>query len=345
MNVLITGSSGVLGLNLTNYLKNKNFEKLVLLDINTATEDEGNRISFHKIDIRDKAALEKVITGMDVVVHSASATPAYGDEEIFEINVEGTGNLLEICHKKNVGRFIYISSTSVYGIPGKSPVSEDDPVQPFDAYNKSKIEAEKLCSLYREKGMVIPVLRPRTFIGPWRLGTFSLLFEWASEKKHFPILGKGMNRYQFLDVEDLCHAVYLCMTKPEEDVNDTFNIGAKEFGTFRDDYQAVLDSAGYGKRIVRLPSAPAMLILRFFAFLKLIPLYKRLYEKVNRDYYVSVKKAEEKLGFIPSYSNKDSLVRAYNWYLQNCGKFHKFTGVSNACPWKQGVLKLCKIFF
>jgi nucleoside-diphosphate-sugar epimerase len=60
------------------------------------------------------------------------------------------------------------------------------------------------------------------------------------------MIGSGKNRYQLLDVEDLCEAIYLTLALPETQVNDTFNVGAAEFTTMKEDYQAVLDYAGYG---------------------------------------------------------------------------------------------------
>src|SRR5918997_3444560 len=115
---------------------------------------------------------------------------------------------------------------------------------------------------FRAKGMVAPIIRPKSFVGPERLGVFALLYDWALDGRKFPLIGNGKNRYQLLDVEDLCAAIHLCLTLPAEQVNDTFNVGAAEFGTMREDYQAVLDAAGHGKRIVGLPAAPMIWTLR-----------------------------------------------------------------------------------
>jgi len=90
----------------------------------------------------------------------------------------------------------------------------------------------------------VPVIRPKSFVGPERLGVFALFYDWVADGHGFPMIGSGNNRYQLLDVEDLCDAIYLCATQEAEKVNDTFNIGAKEFKTMKEDYQAVLDHAG-----------------------------------------------------------------------------------------------------
>ena len=91
------------------------------------------------------------------------------------------------------------------------------------------------------------------------------------------MIGEGNNRYQLLDVEDLCEAIYKCLTLPKETVNDTFNIGAKVFKTMKEDYQSVLDYAGFGKKIIPLPKTPVILALKILAFLRLSPLYKWVY--------------------------------------------------------------------
>ena len=102
----------------------------------------------------------------------------------------------------------------------------------------------------------MPILRPKTFVGPERLGAFALLYDWAKDGRNFPVIGSGKNRYQLLDVEDLCAAIWLCMTKDRATVNDTFNIGAKQFATIREDFQAVLDAAGFGKQDRQLACGP-----------------------------------------------------------------------------------------
>ena len=192
----------------------------------------------------------------------------------------------------------------MYGIPDHHPLYETDPLHGVGPYGEAKVGAEKICAEFREKGMCLPIVRPKSFIGPERLGVFAMMYEWAADGKHFPVLGKGENLYQYLDVEDLCEAIWLCSTLPCEKVNDTFNIGAKEFGTPKSDFQAVLDYAGHGKHIIPLPETPVILILRFLERLGLSPLYKWIYETVGKESYVSIEKAERILGFEPKYSNR-----------------------------------------
>jgi nucleoside-diphosphate-sugar epimerase len=128
-------------------------------------------------------------------------------------------------------------------------------------------------------------------------------------------------------------------------VNDTFNIGAKEFTTMKQDYQAVLDAAGKGKHIIGFPATPAILALRFLEKLHLSPLYKWVYETASKDSFVSIEKAERVLGYKPQYSNKDALVRNYRWYVAHVNQFRNASGVSHRVPWKQGALGVVKKVF
>jgi nucleoside-diphosphate-sugar epimerase len=344
MKVLITGGSGFLGINLTRYLLNKG-HSVRILDLLEFDYPEKDKVEFIQGDIRDKAKVKEAITGVDIVVHTAAALPLYTKEDIFSTDIDGSRNLIEEAYAQKIERFIHISSTAVYGIPDHHPLLETDKLDGVGPYGIAKIKAEEECLKFREKGMCVSIIRPKSFIGPERLGVFALFYDWAQDKRGFPMIGSGNNRYQLLDVEDLCAAIYLCMTKDKSIANDTFNIGAKEFTTMKEDYQVVLDKAGFGKKIKGFPAWPMIAMLRVLEAFHLSPLYKWVYETASKDSFVSIEKAEKVLGYAPQYSNKDALLRNYQWYLDNLKAFENKSGVSHRVPWKQGILKLAKIFF
>jgi len=341
---LITGGAGFLGINLTRYLLARGHH-VVSLDIADFNYPERDRIKAIKGDIRDRSSVDRAMEGVQIVVHTAAALPLYRKEDIFSTDLDGTRNVLQSAFEHGAERVIHISSTAVYGIPDHHPLREDDPLHGVGPYGEAKVKAEQICLEYRAKGMCVPIIRPKSFVGPERLGVFALLYDWAKDGKNFPMIGSGNNRYQLLDVEDLCEAIYLCATLDRDRVNDTFNIGAKEFTTMREDYQAVLDAAGFGKKIIPLPAAPVIWALRILEALHLSPLYKWVYETAATDSFVSIEKAERVLGFTPKYSNKEALVRNYRWYIEHLNEFEGVSGVSHRVPWKQGVLRLAKILF
>jgi nucleoside-diphosphate-sugar epimerase len=345
MKYLITGGAGFLGINLVRFLHSKGHEITSLDIVEFDYPDMNDKIQIITGDIRDKQKVKEAVAGQDLVVHTAAALPLYKPEDIYSTDIDGTRNLIESSYDNKIKRFIHISSTAVYGIPDHHPLLENDKLDGVGPYGKAKILAEEECVKYRGKGMCVPILRPKSFIGPERLGVFDLLFDWAQDGKGFPMIGNGKNRYQLLDVEDLCEAIYLTATLDEKIVNDTFNIGAKEFTTMREDYQAVLDYAGFGKKIVGLPEKPIIYTLKFLEALKLSPLYKWVYETASKDSFVSIEKAEKILGYKPKFSNKDALLRNYKWYVEHRNEFINKDGVSHRVPWKQGILRFAKIFF
>lgn len=342
--VFITGGAGFLGINLIRYLLPKGFA-VVSYDKAEFPYPEREKVTVISGDIRDFDTLKTAMAGSSVVVHCAAALPLYSKEDILSTDIDGTRNVLEAASQNGIERVVHVSSTAVYGIPDHHPLREDDPLEGVGPYGIAKVEAEKVCLEFRKKGMCIPIIRPKSFVGPERLGVFALFYEWAKDGKNFPMIGNGRNRYQLLDVEDLCEAIYLCMTGDPSKVNDVFNIGAREFTTMREDYQAVLDRAGFGKRIIGFPAAPVIWTLRFLEMLHLSPLYRWVYETAATDSYVSIEKAERVLGFSPRFSNKQALVRNYEWYLEHLSEFENVTGISHRAPWKQGILKLFKVFF
>ena len=343
----ITGGAGFLGINLTRYLLEKG-HTVVSYDFSKEydyPEKDDPRVTVISGDIRDFEFMKLSMSGSDIVVHTAAALPLYKKEDIISTDIDGSRNVLLAAKANGINRVIQISSTAVYGIPTHTPLLETDNLNGIGPYGVAKIEAENVCAEFRGEGMTVPIIRPVSFIGPERLGVFALLYDWAQDGKNFPMIGSGDNQYQLLDVYDLCSAIYLCSTLDKNMVNDTFNIGAEEFTTMREDYQAVLDSAGFGKKIIGFPKKPVIIVLRILDKLHLSPLYRWVYEVASEDSFVSIDKAKLQLGWKPIYSNKDALLRNYAWYLENVDCFKNMSGVSHRVPWKQGVLKLVKIFF
>jgi nucleoside-diphosphate-sugar epimerase len=343
--VLVTGGAGFLGINLVRKLLDAGYE-VSSLDLGVFDyADCVDRIRIFKGDIRNRTDVDAAIEGCTLVVHCAAALPLYTAEEIRSTDLDGSRVVMESALAHDIERAVHISSTAVYGIPDHHPLVEDDDMIGVGPYGEAKVEAEAVCASFREQGLCVPILRPKSFIGPERLGVFALFYDWAKDGHGFPMIGSGHNRYQLLDVSDLCDAILLCLTLPRESVDDVFNIGAREFTTMKEDYQAVLDHAGHGRKISGFPAAPVIWVLRLLEALKLSPLYKWVYETASKDSFVSIEKAERVLGFDPQFSNKQALVRNYEWYLEHLGDFEGQSGVSHRVPWKQGVLGLAKRFF
>jgi len=177
--VLITGGSGFLGINLIRYFFKKGIREIVVLDIAEFDYPEKKDIIFLQGDIRNTEAVTQAMQGVDAVVHCAAALPLYNEKDILSTEVDGTRIVLETANNLNIRRVVHISSTAVYGVPDHHPILETDKLEGVGPYGKAKILAEEVCLEYRKKGLCIPILRPKSFIGPERLGVFALLYEWA----------------------------------------------------------------------------------------------------------------------------------------------------------------------
>ena len=345
MNIAITGGAGFLGLHLALGFR-RHGHNVRLLDIAPLIEEdfEGDLPEYVECDVRDADAMKAALEGVDAVIHGAAALPLWKREQIMSTNIQGTETVLAACRDLGISRMVHISSTAVYGVPEKHPIDETDPMVGVGAYGESKIEAERVCERFREgdDGMCVAVIRPKTFIGPARLGVFEILFDWVDSGTRIPVIGNGNNQYQLLDVADLVEAVHLAATLPAEVANDTFNIGAERFETVRQDLTVLCEHAGSGARVMGTPAPLVKFVLMVAEKMKLSPLYKWVYGTADKDSFVSIDRAKEKLGWQPQYSNSDTLVRAYDWYHDNKDKIPTGSGVTHRIGWDQGILKVLK---
>ena len=188
MKIYITGISGFLSINLVRYLMKHGYDQLAGIDLVDFTYPERSQIEFLQGDIRKPEDVRRSMVGADIVIHTAAALPLYSPEDIYSTEVKGTRVVLQQALESGVKRFIHISTTAVYGVPDHHPLYEHDSFSGVGPYGKAKIQAEGVCQEYRQKGMCLPILRPKSFVGPERLGVFAIMYEWASEWKHFPMI-------------------------------------------------------------------------------------------------------------------------------------------------------------
>ena len=334
----VSGGAGFLGLHLARRLLADGHE-VRTLDVAPLDDAELERsVEELRGDVRDPGRVRDLVEGADVVVHAAAALPIQASREsIRSVNVAGTENVLQAAHAAGVGRVLFVSSTAVYGVPEKHPIEEEDPLVGVGWYGESKIDAEALC---RVAAVETTIIRPKTFIGPERLGVFEILFDWIREGRRIYILGKGHNRYQLLAVEDLVDAIVRAATTAEA-ARETFNVGATEFGTVRTDLQALIDHAGSSSRLTPVPVRPAEIALRALELVRLSPLAEWHYRTAHRDSFVDVSKAGRLLGWRPRLSNRAALIETYDWYLANRGRVGS-AGVTHRVPWNQQALGLLK---
>jgi len=339
---LITGGTGFLGCHLARDLVNRG-HRVKLLDLETLNEpDLWGRAENYVGDIRNRILVDRLMTGVDVVIHAAAALPLATKKEITDTTVRGTKIILEMAKKNKVSRVIYISSTAVYGVPAKHPIVETDPRVGVGAYGFAKIAAEELCEKFRKQKLPVTIIRPKTFIGTGRLGVFQILFDWVRRGCKIPVIGDGQNQYQLMDVEDLANAIWLAASKPTKLTNDTFNVGGKKFETIEKDLNNFFRKVKSKSRVLRTPAKLVKGVLAFFERLGLSPLYAWVYATADKDSFVSTAKIEKKLGWKAKHSNTDTLVRTFEWYSKHWKNYENETGITHRVAWKQGILKIAR---
>lgn len=343
MKILITGGSGFLGVTLARYLIKRKAQVVLYDQTPLNLPSLSKKVSFVAGDIRNKKTFSKAVKGCDYVIHAAAALPIQKSSElIYSVNVDGTRNVLEQSFKNNVKRVVFISTTAVYKINQPHPIYEEGMIEPIGSYGGSKIDAEKVCHEFQKKGLTVQIIRPKTFLGPSRLGVFEILFEWIDEGRKVPILGNGRNYYQLLDVTELCNAIWLSLFTKY--TNETFNIGAKHFGTVAGDLNYVIKKAHSKAKLFFVPALPVQIILSILEKLNLSPLAAWHYKTANIDSYVSADKAEKLLKWRSKKSGKEVLFESYEWFLQHKKEFEGKTGLTHRVGWNQKILGIVKKF-
>lgn len=317
----------------------------MLLDTAPLTaKDLVGKVTVVSADIRNYKMLVEAFKNVTYVVHAAAALPIHHDRKyIFDVNVDGTKQVLKAALENKVKKLVFISTTAMYGVPKTLPEKETDRIYPIGHYGESKAEAEKLCLSFNKKGLPVNILRPKSFLGPERLGVFTIWFEAIYTNRPVFILGSGNNLYQLLEVGDLCQAIESALTTRIS--GEIFNIGAEKFGTWRGSLNHLIKHAKSKSKIVSLPVKPTQFALMILEMLNLSPLVAWHYKTFPVDSYVSIEKAKKKLGFKPTKSNDDILIESYDWYEKHRKEFIGREGVTHRTVWNFKLVDIAQKFF
>ncbi|OGL72748.1 hypothetical protein A3D72_04240 [Candidatus Uhrbacteria bacterium RIFCSPHIGHO2_02_FULL_57_19] len=278
--------------------------------------------------------------GADLVIHAAAAFPTHGTAKfIYSVNVGGTENVLEAARTAGVRRVIFISSTTVYGLQEGRGQKEETFFAPIDPYAETKIIGERLfLDAWKKHHLETVILRPKTIIGPGRLGAFQILFEWIANSGAVFILGDGKNVIQLLAVEDFVSAIVLGSRAPCS--GEIFHFGTNQYRTVREDLSDLIGHAGTSSRLVFIPRVPAEAILSVLYGLRLSPLAAWQYKSASQDATVNTDKAKLMFSWTPRFSNFLTMRNNYDWYVRNRTELKKKRGNTHRDVWN---LKLMKI--
>jgi UDP-glucose 4-epimerase len=210
--IIVTGHTGFLGSHISKYFKDKKYQI-----VGISRKKESN-LDFkqYKIDIT-KNKVPVSLKKFDVI-HCAGITDIQycqdNPKECFEINLLGTIKMLEFARKNN-SKFIFLSTSHVYGMPQKLPIKEGDRKKPISVYASSKYAAELCCMSYAEQyGMNITILRPFSIYGPKEANHFVISNIISQLKNNKKIeIGNLYPKRDFIFVSDVVDAVETVLKK------------------------------------------------------------------------------------------------------------------------------------
>jgi nucleoside-diphosphate-sugar epimerase len=334
---LVTGGSGYFGCLLVSKLLEAG-HRVRVFDLNDA-EDRPASVEFVRGDVRDPAAVASACRGAHVVHHNVALVPLAKDKAAFwAVNEGGTRNLLQASLDAGVRKVVNTSSSAVFGVPERNPVTETMAPTPLEDYGRAKLAGEHLCAEFAERGLDVSVIRPRTIMGHGRLGIMQMLFEWVRLGRNIPVLGGGNNVYQFVHADDLADACIRAAARPGP---RTYNVGAERFGTMRETLEGLLRHAGTGSRVRSVPMLPAVWGMQLTSTLGLSPLGPYHALMYGRSMYFDVSRAKSELHWSARYDNVEMFQESYDWYVGHREEVLRQTGASHhRRAVKQGVLDL-----
>ena len=291
--ILITGGAGYVGAVLVPYLLEKNYE-VTVIDLMIYGKNVLKKHPNLKIiegDIRNKDLIEKILPGHKTVIHLACIS----NDPSFElnpklgksINLDAFTPLVEISKKKSIQRFIYASSSSVYGIKEEKDVHEDMSLEPLTDYSKFKVECENILRKYESKNFTPIIIRPATVCGyspRQRLDVVvNILTNLAYHKREISVYGGDQLRPN-IHIYDMARAYEFLIEADKNLVSGrTFNAGYEN--------QTVNHLALLVKKVIGDDIE-----------------IKNIHSNDNRYYHISSKKIEKILGFKTKKTIEDAII-------------------------------------
>lgn len=296
MKVLVTGGAGFIGHNASIYLKSQGYEVVAFDNLKRATGFAVERLKMHHVpllkgDILSFSALEKALSGADVVVHAAayiSVKESLRKPAIyFRNNVAGTANVAYACLRGGV-KLLYISSAAVYGDLAHLPISESQPANPVSPYGLTKLMGEEVVKFYALQGLKYAILRLFNVYGLGQSGAYAGVITRFIERVRAgrpPIIyGDGQQTRDFIHVYDVAEAIKLSIKRGLE--NETLNVASGEPVTIRD---------------------LAKLIIKY-ANQSLKPIFAKPRPGDIKHSYADISKAKRLLGFNPKINLEQGLM-------------------------------------
>jgi nucleoside-diphosphate-sugar epimerase len=322
MRVLITGATGFLGEHLTRrLLADQDSARILARDPNAAQRLVEAGAELAPGAITDRAALRRALEGVTRVYHLAGklfipGTPASG---YHATHVEGTRLLLECCEEAGtIERLVHCSTTGVLGVTGNQPADETAPYQPTNAYEATKMEAERLVRARIAAGFPAVIVRPGLVYGP---GDLHLLgFFRAIERGLFRPIGRAPVWVHPIYIEDMTEALTRC-GRDTQASGEIFHIAGREPATLETLAATIAASLGVTLPRGHIPLAAASAVALAGDLLppslrRLAPLTRSRLDFLTHSRRYAVAKAQRLLDFTAATELPEGIARASAWYRQ-----------------------------
>ena len=254
--VLVTGANGYTGHYFSRYLAERGVATRAMYYPPDGKPDlKHELLELVPGDIRNRNEVERSLEGIKTVYHIAALyRPTNVPQRAFwDVNVDGTRNMVELAVQAGVERFVHCSTIGVHGTTGKTPVTEDAPIQPDDYYQETKWEGEKLAlELSRELGLALSVIRPAGIYGPGERRFLKITQ--LVNRRRFVMFGSGETCYHFIHVKDLSDAFVLA-AQGERSTGRSYIIADDGAITLNSMVAMLADSLGVRRPGIRLPYA------------------------------------------------------------------------------------------
>jgi nucleoside-diphosphate-sugar epimerase len=320
--VALTGASGYTGSRLLEALRARGDEVAVLVRPASVSERIRERASrLVEGDLGDAGAADRLVGGTDAVVHVAAVyrTAGHPDSYYREVNVGGTGHLLEAAARHGIRRFVHTSTVGVHGHVEHPPADENAPFRPGDIYQATKAEAEALAlDFHRRRGVPVAVVRPGAIYGPGET-RFLKLFR-AVARGRYAVVGSGRTLYHPVYIDDLVAGFLLALDRPQA-VGESFLICGPSYISQSD--LAALVARHTGGRVLpfRIPARPVQwagdVIEAICVPLGLEPpLHRRRVDFWTKSRAFTIEKARRLLGYDPKVDLDEGIARTAAWYRE-----------------------------
>ncbi len=299
--ILITGAAGFIGSHLVEHLLDNgvraNELRLLIPKKESLKNLPKKDFEILRGDIRNVNDVKKAVNGVEIIYHLAAliVKKEYSKKDYFDVNTDGTKNLIKLANKRKLKKFIFFSSVAIYGLPickgDMKNIDENSPKSPCEVYGESKLKAEEI--LINSK-LPYAIIRPTSVYGPRDHSSFSN-FVRAIKNHYFFIVGDGKNKLDYVFVKDLVRAARLAEKSKKRESDYIIGGGAKSLNEIVSDLCQKTNSW-----IIpfHLPKFIAIIISHITSILGL-PLYPGRVNAMTSNFYFNLSKSKREIKYKP----------------------------------------------